>query len=160
MAWETFQRQRIPISEGPTITIQRRGTMSLNSAAYRALESPEAVELLYDQQQRLMALKSSDTGTPHAYPVRPLGQSRVGGGTWLISGQAFTKYYGIETAKAYRWDAKLEPDGLLVIDLKEPGTEVTGNRKQSEPQQPANDDGDFQPKPNFQPEPLERSPDG
>jgi hypothetical protein len=42
------------------------------------------------------------------------------------------KYYGIDSEKAMRWDAKLDPDGLLVADLKEPGTEVTGNRKQTE----------------------------
>lgn len=129
MSWETFQRQRAPLSEEPTVTIQRRGTMSLNGAAFDALERPEAVELLFERSKHLMALKKAEPSTPHAYPVRPLGKS---GSTWLVSGQAFTKFYGIETDKAMRWDAKPEPDGLLVIDLKESGTEVTGNRKQSE----------------------------
>jgi hypothetical protein len=129
MSWETFQRQRAPLSEEPTVTIQRRGTLSINAAAYGALQRPEAVELLFDRSERLMALRKAEPSTPHAYLVRPLGK---GGSTWLVSGQAFTKYYGIDSEKAMRWDATLDPDGILVADLKEPGTEVTGNRKQTE----------------------------
>jgi hypothetical protein len=129
MTWETFQRQRAPLSEEPTITIQRRGTLSLNAAAHSALENPEAVELLFDRSTRRMALRKAEPSTSHAYLVRPLGK---GGSTWLVSGQAFTRYYGIDSEKAMRWDAKLDSDGLLVVDLNDPGTEVTGNRKQAE----------------------------
>jgi len=124
MAFETFKRQRAPITGDPAVTIQKRGTLSLNVPAYKALGSPEAVELLYDRDQNLMGLRKVDPATDHAYIVRPLGK---GGSNWLISGKAFTTYYGISIGVARRWLGRMEDD-LLVFDLKEPGTEVAPNR--------------------------------
>jgi len=37
-------------------------------------------------------------------------------------------YYGIDTEVARRWTGRLEDD-LLVLDLKEPGTEVSAGQK-------------------------------
>jgi hypothetical protein len=124
MAFETFKRQRAPISVDPAVTIQKRGTLSLNGAAYRALNEPEAVELLYDRDQKLMGLRKAEPSTGHAYVVRPLGK---GGSNWLISGKAFTTYYDIPIGVARRWAGHVEND-LLIVDLKEPGLEVTSNR--------------------------------
>ncbi len=124
MPFETFKRQRAPATGEPAITIQKRGTFSLNLPAHSALEAPEAVELLYDRERRLVALRKVDPSTEHAYVVRPLGK---GNSTWLISGMAFAAYYGIVTDIARRWIGRLE-DGMLVIDLNEPGTEVTSGR--------------------------------
>lgn len=127
MAFETFKRQRAQVSAEPAVTIQKRGTLSLNVAAYNALEQPDAVELLYDRAQQLVALRKVVVGTPHAYPVRQLGSGPTPS-TWLISGKAFASYYGIDVETARRWVAKLEPDGMLVLDLKTPSTPVPGNR--------------------------------
>ena len=124
MPFETFKRQRAPVSPDPAITIQKRGTLSLNHAAYDALDSPEAVELLYDRDEHLIGLRKVDPSTHHAYVVRPLGR---GGSNWLISGRSFTGYYGIPTETARRWAARMD-DAMLVVDLKESGTEVTGTR--------------------------------
>lgn len=124
MPFEIFQRQRPPVSPDPAITIQKRGTLSLNAAAYGALDSPEAIELLYDRDERLVGLRKIDPSAAHAYVVRPLGR---GGSNWLISGRSFTGYYGIPTEPARRWAAHTDGD-MLVIDLKEPGAEVTGSR--------------------------------
>lgn len=125
MSFETFMRQRAPVTGEPSVTIQKRGTLSLNVPAYSALGSPEAVELLFDRDQRLMALRAVDPSAESAYPIRPLGR----GSTWLVSGKAFTKYYGIETGSAHRWTGRVE-DGLLIVDLKEPGTDVSMGRSQ------------------------------
>jgi len=124
MPFETFKRQRAPVSPDPSVTIQKRGTLSFNVPAYAALESPEAVELLFDREQRLVGIRKTEPDTDHAYLVRPLGR---GGTNWLISGRAFTVYYGIPTDVARRWAAHLDGD-MLVVDLKEPGSEVRGNR--------------------------------
>jgi hypothetical protein len=126
MPFETFMRQRAPVTGDPTVTIQKRGTLSLNVPAYVALGSPDAVELLFDREQRLMALRAVDPSAESAYPIRPLGR----GSTWLVSGKAFMKFYGIETGGARRWAGRIE-DGLLILDLKEPGTDVSiGGRNQ------------------------------
>jgi hypothetical protein len=124
MPFETFKRQRAPVTEDPTVTIQKRGTMSLNLAAYRALGEPDAVELLWDRDERLMALRKVDGDTPHAYALRALAKSNT---TWLLSGTAFVNYYGIETDAARRYVASTTDD-MLVLDLKEPGLLVTSNR--------------------------------
>ena len=126
MSFETFKRQRAPLTLEAAVTIQKRGTISLNAPAYSALGDPHTVEFLWDHEQRLMGLRKVDVSTDHGYAVRALGKS---GRTFLISGAAFTTYYGIETDVARRYIGQMDDD-MLVLDLKEPGTEVTSNRNQ------------------------------
>jgi hypothetical protein len=125
MPFETFKRQRSKPGSGPEITLQRRGTFSLNAEAFEALGEPEAVELLYDRDERRIGIRKVPTDTSHAYPVRPLNRGR----TYLFSGQAFTKWYDIETPVARRWPVTLEGD-MLILDLNQPGVEVQSNRAQ------------------------------
>jgi len=124
MAFETFKRQRAPVTDEPAITIQKRGAISLNAAAYGLLGSPDHVELLYDRAERLIGIRKVDSTVPHAYVVRPLGKS---GTTHLVSGSAFMAWYGIELDAARRWIARIQ-DETLILDLKEEGVAVTGNR--------------------------------
>jgi hypothetical protein len=123
MPFERFMRQRAPRTPDPAVTIQKRGTLSLNAAAYIALGSPEAIELLYDREQRLIALCGIEASSESAYPLRPMGT----GSTWLASGKAFMNYYGIEVGTAQRYNGRMEDD-LLIVDLKEPGTDVSIDR--------------------------------
>lgn len=60
---------------------------------------------------------------PHAYVVRGVGNN---GATHVVSGKAFLSYYGIPNDTARRWIAEMR-DGVLVIDLKQPGIEVSGH---------------------------------
>jgi hypothetical protein len=128
MPFERFMRQRAPRTPDPAVTIQKRGTLSLNAAAYVALGSPEAVELLYDREQRLMALRGIEASAESAYPLRPMGT----GSTWLASGKAFMNYYGIDVGTAQRYNGRMEDD-LLIVDLKEPGTDVSIDRDRKPP---------------------------
>jgi len=129
MAFETFKRQRVRPSDEPYVTIQRKGVIALNSAAFEALDRPEAVELLYDRSERLVGVRKVDPSVEHAYIVRGQGESRGRVSTnWLISGTAFAKYYGITTEVARRWKARIDEGPTVVVDLKEAGTEVVGNR--------------------------------
>ena len=54
----------------------------------------------------------------------------------MVSGTAFTKYWNIDTEVSRRYPALMQ-DGVLCIDLKAEGTEVTSNRrkKPAEPTQ-------------------------
>jgi len=79
--------------------------------------SPEAIELLYDVRSALVALRGVDASPESAYPLRALGR----GNTWLASGKAFMKYYGIRVGTARRWIGRIEDD-LLIVDLKEPAS--------------------------------------
>ncbi|MFF0575262.1 hypothetical protein [Streptosporangium saharense] len=119
--FETFTRRMVPLAKQPSVTIQKRGTMSLNAAAYAALGEPEAVELLYDRDERIVGFRAAPRGAEHAYPLR--AQT----GTYIVSGTAFTKYYRIDTTISRRWVGYLDED-VLCVDLGQPGTEVTSNR--------------------------------
>ncbi len=123
MAFETFQKNRMPSKGEPAVTIQKRGALSLNNAAFEALGSPSFVELLYDRDERLIGIRRSDEDTSHAYAVRGTGINQA---TRVVSGKAFLAYYEIPRDVARRWIAE-ERDGMLVIDLKQPGTEVSGH---------------------------------
>lgn len=117
MPFETFTRQR-RVGQ-PFVTIQKKGVLSLNRAAFEALEGPDAVELLYDSEARLVALRKVDSSVDHAYHVRAPVENHA---TWLISVGAFVNYYEIDTSRSVRRAARMEGD-LLVIDLNDPGVE-------------------------------------
>lgn len=123
--FETFTKRMAPLVKAPYVTIQKRGTISLNAAAHAAIGSPEAVELLYDKSARIVGFRPVDKSAEHAYPLRTSGGKAVG--PYILSGTAFTKYYGIDTTVSRRWVGRMV-DGVLCIDLTEPGTEVTSNR--------------------------------
>jgi hypothetical protein len=123
MVFEAFKKNRMPSKGQPAITIQKRGALSLNNAAFEAIGSPSFVELLYDREERLIGMRKSDEGTSHAYAVRGTGINQA---TRVVSGKAFLAYYDIPREVARRWNAE-ERDGMLIIDLKQPGTEVSGH---------------------------------
>jgi hypothetical protein len=116
----------VPLSKKPFVTIQKRGTVSLNAAAYAAMGSPEAVDLLYDATEKIMGFRPVDSAaSEHAYPLRAQNHKDVG--PYIVSGTAFVNYYGIDTTVSRRWIAEVL-DGVLCIDLKQEGTVVTSNR--------------------------------
>jgi hypothetical protein len=123
MPFETFKRNDMQSTQAPAVTIQKRGALSLNVAAFEALGKPSYVELLYDRENKLIGIQKTSGGTPHAYIVRGVGNNRA---THVISGKAFLSYYGIPRDVARRWPATMKK-GVLVIDLKQRGIEVTGH---------------------------------
>jgi hypothetical protein len=124
MPFEVFDRKAATASKNPMISIQKQGSFSLNRAAYKLLGEPEHVELLYDPEEKLIGFREVSDNSPRAYPVRPQGESAA---TLMIAGQAFTKYYGIDTSLARRYSVEMV-DNILVLDLKGESTVVTGPR--------------------------------
>jgi hypothetical protein len=123
--FESFSKRLVPTRARPHVTIQKRGAMSLNRAAYDAIESPKAVELLYDGGNRIIGLRPIDTDADNAYAVRPATTSA---GPFVISAMAFSRFYEIDTTLTRRWPAYVE-DGVLCIDLASGGgVPVTSNR--------------------------------
>lgn len=126
MGFEVYQKGSAPVSTVPTATIQKRGLISLNLAAFDLIEQSEGVELLYDSERKLIALRPAPLTNPNAYPARWQGK-KVGKGPVLIAGSLFTRHIGLDTSEARRWSPRIQ-DGLLVIDLNEPGQRVVANR--------------------------------
>jgi hypothetical protein len=123
--FETFTKRLVPLKKQPLVTIQKRGTISLNKSAHVALGAPEAVELLYDQDEKIVGLNPVEPTVDHAYPLRSASGKDTG--PFVISAIAFTKFYQINTAVSLRWPAYLD-SGVLCVDTKTPGTPVTSNR--------------------------------
>jgi hypothetical protein len=121
--FEVFDKRAVPISGEPMVTIQRKGPMSLNQAAFHALGKPSHVELLYDPNERIVGFRAVSEPLAHAYPVRQQGRSH----TYLIAGHAFIRYYDIPNEVSIRYVAKMFDD-VLGVDLKQKGLQVTSNR--------------------------------
>lgn len=129
MGFEVFEKSSAPIATVPSATIQKRGLISLNRSAYHALGSPEAVELLWDAERKIIGFRPAELDNPNAYPARPQS-TKSDRGPVLIAGNLFTRYIGLDTAEARRWVPTMD-DGILCIDLKTPGQKVTSNRSRA-----------------------------
>lgn len=129
MAFEVFDKRFAPLQRAPAVTIQKRGIISLNQAAHALIGSPKVVELLYDRDEKIVGIRPSSEDVPHAYAFRPQGGVAKGEtAPVVVAGTAFVQYYGIDVTVSRRWTPNLQ-DGILCVDLKEPGTPVVGNRK-------------------------------
>ena len=100
----------------------------LNKTAHDLIDNNDTVELLYDRDRQVMALRAADESAPHAYAVRT--GSKRGPGQAMIAATAFTAHYDIDTTATRRWKPFVE-DGMLCRDLSEKGTVITGNRTKS-----------------------------
>ncbi|WP_410666973.1 hypothetical protein [Amycolatopsis sp. cmx-4-68] len=129
MPFEVFTQKMVPLARVPSVTIQKRGLMSMNRSAYALLGEPSAVELLYDSEAKVVGLRGVEESVPHAYPVRPQSRNHETG-PLLVAATAFAQYYGLDTTVSKRWVPEMK-DGILCIDLKEPGAIVKGNRTRS-----------------------------
>jgi hypothetical protein len=126
--FETFTKRMVPLGKSPYVTIQKRGLLSFNKAAHAALGEPEAVELLFNRAERVIAVRGVGDDVPHAYKFRHLGGHKEDPSTFIVGATAFTNHYDIPTEVSIRRPAT-EQDGVLLIDLKDEGVVVTGNRK-------------------------------
>lgn len=123
--FESFSRRMLPLKNEPHVTIHKRGTIALNRSAFASLDSPDAVELLYDRERNIMGLRPIDPKANNSYYVRRSSPSASG--PWLISAMAFTKFYDIDTSVSLRWAPYLDA-GVLCVNLSAAGTAVSSNR--------------------------------
>lgn len=112
--FEVFRKDVAASRARPYVTIQRRGAISLNAAAHRALGHPEAVELLFNAVERIVGLRPVDPHRQHSYLLRC--PTRSPAGPFLLSAVSFTRYYGIDTTTALRREGYLD-GGMLCVAL-------------------------------------------
>jgi hypothetical protein len=124
MPFEVFDKRAATASKNPMVTIQKSGSFSLNRAAHKLLGEPETVELLFDREEKLVGFRAVSSTSPRAYPVRPQGKNAA---TFMIAGQAFAKYYDLDTTTARRYSVEMRNE-ILVLDLKSESVDVTGPR--------------------------------
>lgn len=125
MPFEVFEKSSAPLAKVPTVTIQKRGLISLNRSAYAMIDEAPAVEFLWDRDARIIGLRPAAETNPNAYPLRP--QSKNAAAPLVIAGSAFTKFHKIDTTEARRYVPTVH-QGVLCIDISKPGQRVTSNR--------------------------------
>ena len=114
--------------ETPMFTLQARGLLSFNHAAFAALGEPEAVTLLYDPDEHIVALRKSAKNDANAYRVRRQQQAQ----SYLVGAQAFTAHYAIPTPRARRFSGADYGGGIWGFALSE-GVDVKNLRGSPEP---------------------------
>jgi hypothetical protein len=115
----------LPQRREPAVTLQKRGTISMNRAAFTAIGSPDAVELLFDRDERIVGVRQVDGHSLNAHFVRPSTSAATG--PYIISAMAFFNVYDIELDESRRWPAYLE-DGVLCIALNSESIPVRRSR--------------------------------
>ncbi len=129
--FEEFDKRAAVASKSPFVTIQRKGTFSMNQAAYVLMGKPKVVTLLFDPEEKLIGFRPTLQSSPRAFPVR----AQQNGVTYVVAGQAFAKHYGIDTSVARRYGVDKQDD-ILVLDLKSESTDATGPRARSRDREP------------------------
>lgn len=111
--------------EDPMFTLQRRGLVSFNQAAFKALGEPAAVVLLYDAAEGIVGMRKVARTHANAYHVRKQQNSQ----SYLVGAQGFAAYHNIPTDVARRFVGHDYGDQIWGFVLKE-GAEV-GRRTRS-----------------------------
>jgi hypothetical protein len=119
--FEVFSKDLLQQHAPLTVTLLKRGIISLSRSSYVAMSQPEAVELLYDRGSQTIGVAPVVANSDHSCFVRQTPSA------FLIGAVAFLTHYGLMREASYRWPAYLER-GVLCVDLSEPGTWVTSNR--------------------------------
>lgn len=122
MGFELFDKRSAPMRGAPSVTVQRKGIVSINAAAHQLIGGARVVDLLFDPKRRVMALRPANK-SPHSYELRKPSNS----GQTLLSATAFMQAYDIDTTVSRRFEP-FEEDGMLCINFDGPSTEVRGNR--------------------------------
>lgn len=121
MAFEVFDKRKSALGKVPSATLQRKGILSLNASAHRLIDFAESVELLFDPENQVIALRPSEAS--HAYAFRIANKTT---GQVIVSLTAFTEYYEVDTSVSRRFTPRKEGD-MLCLDLHD-GTAIVGNR--------------------------------
>ncbi len=128
--FEVFEKYHSRSVKELYVTIQKRGTISLNRAAFQAMGNPKFAELLFNRTKRLIGIRPTNSPTGRTAPIRKQGQSE----SYLIAGLTFTKEYDIDSSVARRYVATMQ-ENMLVVDLNSPSTDATGPRSRSDDSQ-------------------------
>jgi len=97
------------VPDEPMLTLQRRGLISMNLAAFKALGEPAAVALLYDADEGIVALRKVARTYHNGYPVRKQQNSR----SYLVGATGFTSYHRINTDVPKRYMGRQFGDQTL-----------------------------------------------
>ena len=112
--FEKFRRYKVTEAPAPMFAFPLLGFFALNELAYDALKRPEAIELFYDRDEKVIGFKASTRDEPDSYAVRHHTKH-----SYQVEGRSFIRYYKIpEEAAGLRYKAEMIGD-ILAVDLKQ-----------------------------------------
>jgi hypothetical protein len=88
-----FSREDVRKGDEPMFTLQKRGLISFNQAAFKALGEPAAVALLFDPDENIVALRRVSRTHQNGYHVRKQANSQ----SYLVGAQGFSTFHKIPT---------------------------------------------------------------
>lgn len=94
------------------VTLNARGSFSLNHATYEALGSPKFVELLYDAASGAIGMRAADESNRHAYPVRTQRNAK----SYLVGARAFYMHYGLNLEGLTVFNDPQVDEGILILE--------------------------------------------
>lgn len=122
MGFEVFDKRHAPLRGTPSVTVQKRGIVSINGPAHKLIDGAQVVELLFDRDRRVMGIRPAKP-SPRAYELREPSRT----GQTILSATSFVDAYGIDTTVSRRYEPFVE-DGMLCINFAGESTEIRGNR--------------------------------
>lgn len=114
--FKQFTLRRVHNEQNAVLSIQRRANASLNRVGQEMLGNPPAVDLFFDEDQRVLGLKPGARESPSAYPLRRVSG---GGSTAILSLASLLNYYGVSLERARgRYIGSMYGD-MLIFNLDE-----------------------------------------
>ncbi len=125
--FKVYKRQNSPrrLSGKPTVTIQSRGLISFSPSAIAVLGYPKAIAFLYDKDEKLIGFRSAKPDEENAHITRSPTKRATGR---IVSALAFCRFAELDLSVSRRYPL-IDDGGIPCIDLKQPGTPVTSNRR-------------------------------
>ena len=100
-------------SQERTARIQKSGEIHIPDVGMELIDSPQWVELLYDDQHNVLGLRPTDATNPRAFRRR---RDKKRAHISIFAGRGFTLAHGIDTSATRRYPIEAV-DGILVVDL-------------------------------------------
>lgn len=100
------------------VTLNSRGVILLNRRAYECIGSPGAVELMYDEGEKVIGLRPKDIRHANAFPLKFKHTNDNKYQYRIISASPFCKHFSIEPKYTILFtQPDLDNDGTLQLPL-------------------------------------------
>ena len=111
--WKEFRNEKPRSVNGFYVSVNERGIILLNRKAFAELGSPEAVALLYDEENSTIGLSPVEPWRDTSFPVQPRGVS----GNQLVRAMPFLKANKIKINYTVKFLKPEIENDILILDL-------------------------------------------
>jgi hypothetical protein len=95
-------------------SINYRSEIVINRQAFEALDKPEAVVMMFDEDESTIGLRPASAATINAYRLKPKGAS----GHRVVNARTLARKHDIRIDGTDRFRTAAIEDGILVLDLR------------------------------------------